>query len=256
MPRFAANLSMLFTEVPLLERYALAAGAGFRGVEMLFPYAEDIPAIAAELRANGLAQVLFNLPAGDFAAGERGFANNPAKVQAFRDGVERALEIAATLGCGRLNCLIGRELPDVPLDAQWGTVEENLAWAAERTAQAGVLQVVEPLNPFDAPGFLLPTASMGFALVERVGHPNLKLQFDVYHTQRTEGNLAQTIRERIALIGHIQIADSPDRHQPGTGEIHYPYVFASIDDAGYDGWVSAEYKPLGSTQGSLGWMDW
>jgi hydroxypyruvate isomerase len=254
MPRFAANVSMLFTETPLIERYARAAAAGFTGVEMLFPYGEDIPAIAAELRANGLTQVLYNLPAGDFSAGERGIANNPAKQDAFRDGVRQALEIAAHLRPTRINCLVGKALTDLPLDRQWATVEENLAWAAGELAGEGIRMVVEPLNAFDAPGFLLATPSAGFALVERVNHPNLSLQYDVYHAQRMEGNLVQTIRQQIARIGHIQIADSPDRHQPGTGEINYPYVFAAIDDAGYDGWVSCEYTPLGRTEDTLAWM--
>lgn len=254
MPRFSANLSMLFTESPLPERVERAAAAGFRGVEMLFPYSEDVDALAAALRATGSEQVLFNLPAGDFAKGERGYANDPGRRAEFREGVARALEIADRLGCRRLNCLVGLSLPDVEPAAQLETVAENLAWAADETAKAGVLQVVEPLNAFDAPGFLLTTPSQGFALVERVGHPNLKLQYDVYHAQRMEGNLAATIAARVDLIGHIQVADSPDRHQPGTGEIHWPFVFAAIDASGYDGWVSAEYKPLGRTEDTLAWM--
>ncbi len=254
MPRFAANVSMLFTDAPLVERYARAAAAGFRGIEMLFPYQEDIQAIAGELRANGLTQVLYNLPAGDFAAGERGMANNPDRKQAFRDGVHRALEIAEHLNPTRMNCLVGKRLPDVPIETQWGMVEENLAWAAEKLAAAGIRLVVEPLNAFDAPGFMLSTPSAGFALVERINHPNLSLQYDLYHAQRMEGNLVRTLTDRIGLIGHLQIADSPDRHQPGTGEINYPYVFAAIDASGYDGWVSCEYNPLGTTEESLDWM--
>lgn len=254
MPRFSANLSMLFTDSPLPERVDRAAAAGFRGVEMLFPYGEDVNALASALRETGLEQVLFNLPAGDFAKGERGYANDPGRRAEFREGMARALEIADRLGCRRLNCLVGLTLPGVDPAAQLDTVADNLAWAADETAKAGILQVVEPLNAFDAPGFLLATPSQGFALVERVGHPNLKLQYDVYHAQRMEGNLAATIAARIGQIGHIQIADSPDRHQPGTGEIHWPFVFAAIDAAGYDGWVSAEYKPRGRTEDTLGWM--
>lgn len=254
MPRFAANLSMLFTDAPLPERVGRAAAAGFRGVEMLFPYGEDIDGLAAALRANGLEQVLFNLPAGDFAKGERGYANDPRRRDEFRDGVARGLEIAGRLGCRRLNCLVGLALPDVDPDEQWNTVAENLAYAAGEAAKAGVMQVVEPLNAFDAPGFLLATPSQGFALVERVAHPNLKLQYDVYHAQRMEGNLTATIAARIGQIGHIQIADSPDRREPGTGEIAWPFVFAAIDAAGYDGWVSAEYKPTARTEDGLGWL--
>ncbi len=257
MPRFAANLSMLFTEAPFPERFDWAAAAGFRGVEFLFPYAEDVPGIKDALRRNDLEQVLFNLPAGDFAAGERGLANNPARVDEFRDGVARALEIATLLGCGKLNCLVGLTLPDVPLAEQWATVEANLAHAAEQAAAANVRQVVEPLNTFDAPGFLLTTPSQGFDLVERIGHPNLALQYDLYHAQRMEGNLVDTLQRRLDRIGHVQIADSPLRHQPGTGEINYPFALGALDEAGYDGWVSLEYKPLGSTEDSLGWLrDW
>ncbi|HET7094171.1 MAG TPA: 2-oxo-tetronate isomerase [Thermomicrobiales bacterium] len=257
MPRFAANLSMLFTEYPFLERFDRAAAAGFQGVEFLFPYQEDIPAIRDALRRNGLTQALFNLPAGDFAAGDRGIANDPARVPEFRRGVERALEIAATLGCEKLNCLAGMTLADVPLADQWSTLAENLAFAAEQAARAGILQVVEPLNTIDTPGFLLGTPTEAFGLVERIGQSNLSVQYDVYHAQRMEGNLTATIGGRSGLIGHIQVADSPGRHQPGTGEINYPFVFQAIDDAGYDGWVSLEYRPLGTTEASLRWLvDW
>ena len=257
MPRFAANISMLFTETPFPERFARAAAAGFEAVEFLFPYEEDIDAITAGLRENDLQQALFNLPAGNFAAGDRGIANDPTRTMEFRDGVERALEIATRVGCPKLNCLVGLALPTVPLDVQWGTVETNLIYAADRAAAAGVLQVVEPLNPFDAPEFLLSTPGQGFDLVERLDHPNLALQYDLYHAQRTEGNLAATIASRISWIGHVQIADSPDRHQPGTGEIAWPFVLRALDEAGYDGWVSLEYRPRGTTEESLGWLrDW
>jgi hydroxypyruvate isomerase len=257
MPRFAVNLSMLFTEYPFLERFDRAAAAGFQGVEFLFPYQEDILAVRDALRRNGLTQVLFNLPAGDFAAGDRGIANDPPRAPEFRRGVERALEIAATLGCEKLNCLAGMTLADVPLADQWNTLSENLAFAAEQAGQAGIRQVVEPLNTIDTPGFLLGTPTEAFGLVERIGEPNLWVQYDVYHAQRMEGNLTATITSRSGLIGHIQIADSPGRHQPGTGEINYPFIFQAIDDSGYDGWVSLEYRPLGSTEQSLRWLvDW
>jgi hydroxypyruvate isomerase len=257
MPRFAANLTMLFTEYPLPERFDRAAAAGFQAVEFLFPYDEDVLSIAAALRRNGLRQVLFNLPAGDFVAGERGFANDPARVGAFRDGVERALEIADQLDCRQINCLAGLELPDVPIETQWGTMVDNLRFAAERTSQAGVRLLVEPLNDIDSPGFLLTTTSQGLMLLDEVGHPNLALQYDVYHAQRMEGNLTATLRRHLDRIGHIQIADSPDRHQPGTGEINYPFVLATLDEIGYGGWVSLEYRPAPDTEQSLGWLrDW
>ncbi|MGH2559038.1 MAG: 2-oxo-tetronate isomerase [Thermomicrobiales bacterium] len=254
MPRFAANLSMLFTEYPFIERFDRAAQAGFKAVEFLFPYAEDVPAVKEAVTRNGLEQVLFNLPAGDFAKGERGIANNPARVPEFRDGVARALEIAATLGCPRLNCLAGLTLADVPVDAQIDTLCDNLAYAAEQAEQAGVVQLIEPLNTIDSPGFLVGTTTHGLEIIERVGHPNLRLQFDVYHQQRMEGNLSATIEREIGRIGHVQIADSPQRHQPGTGEINYPFVLQALDDAGYDGWVSLEYRPHGPTEGSLDWL--
>ncbi|MCC6312630.1 MAG: TIM barrel protein [Thermomicrobiales bacterium] len=257
MPRFAANVSMLFTEAPFLDRFAAAARAGFTAVEFLFPYDEDVPAIAAALHDNELQQALFNLPAGNFSRGDRGIANDPRRIAEFRDGVARGLEIATRIGCPKLNCLVGLTLSDVPLDTQLATVAENLAFAASEAERAGVRQVIEPLNAFDAPGFLITTPTAGFAMVERVGHPNLSLQYDVYHAQRMEGNLAETIAQRIGQIGHIQIADSPARHEPGTGEINYPFVFDAIDDAGYDGWVSLEYRPGSTTEESLAWLrDW
>jgi hydroxypyruvate isomerase len=254
MPRFAANVSMLFTERPFLDRFSHAREAGFEAVEFLFPYEFDTTAIATELRRNNLQQVLFNLPAGNFAAGDRGMANDPRRIDEFREGVSRGLSIAAALGCDRLNCLVGRRLDDVPDETQNATLVDNLRYAADMAAATGVRQVVEPLNVFDAPGYFLPTPGAGFALVERVAHPNLTLQYDIYHSQRMSGNLAATITERIAQIGHVQIADSPDRHEPGTGEINYPFVLKTLDDAGYDGWVSLEYRPLRDTASSLAWL--
>lgn len=254
MPRFAANTSMLFLEHPFVERLDRAAAAGFRAVEFQFPYAEDIDGIVAALGRNSLQQVLFNVPAGDFAAGDRGIANDPRRVDEFRAGVERAVELAGRFGTPKLNCLVGRSLPDVRVGEQWDTVRDNLAWAAERTATAHIQLVIEPLNPFDAPGFLLATPHQGFALVEDVGHPNLSVQYDLYHAQRTEGNLSHAIQQHIGQIGHIQVADSPLRNEPGTGEINYPYMFEVIDAAGYDGWVGLEYKPSADTVASLHWL--
>jgi hydroxypyruvate isomerase len=254
MPQFAANLTMLFTEYPVIERYDRAAAAGFRAVELLFPYAEDLAGIRAALDRNDLSQVLFNLPAGDFAAGERGFANDPTRRAEFRDGVARAIEIASTLDCRQLNCLIGLALPDVPIDVQWETVVDNLRYAAEEGQNAGVRLLVEPLNDLDTPGFMLTTTSQALGLLKRVSHDNLRVQYDVYHAQRMEGNLTATIREHAGQIGHIQIADSPARNQPGTGEINFPYVLRAIDESGYTGYVSLEYRPLGTTEESLGWM--
>lgn len=254
MPRFAANLSMLFTEYPVVERFDRAAAAGFKAVEFLFPYGEDVAAIRAALERNGMEQILFNLPAGDFGAGDRGLANDPARRGEFADGVEQAIELAGMLGVRRINCLVGKRLPDLSDDRQWGTLKENLAFAAERMQSAGIMQLLEPLNPHDAPGYFIPTPSLGFKLVEAIDHPNLFLEYDIYHAQRTEGNLVETIKQKIARIGHVQIADSPARNEPGTGEINYPFVLAALDEAGYDGWVGLEYRPSGPTETTLGWL--
>lgn len=254
MPNYAANISMLFTEYPFVERIDRAAAAGFRAIEFQFPYAEDVDGIAQALANHGMTLALFNLPAGDFAAGDRGIANNPTKRPQFRDGVARGLELAQRFGCAKINCLVGMRLPDVAQAEQWATVEENLAFAAEAAQKVGVLQVVEPLNGKDNPGFLLTRQDEAFDLVRRIGHPNLKVQYDLFHAQRMEGNLIATMREHFAEIGHIQLADSPDRHEPGTGEINFPNVLAAIDALGYTGWVGLEYRPSRHTEESFGWM--
>ena len=254
MPRFAANLSMLFMEHPFLERFERAKAAGFEAVEFQFPYEFEVAAIARELRRHELEQVLFNLPAGNFAAGDRGTANDPTRIEEFRTGVEEALEIAKELRCALLNCLVGMRLHDVPEATQTATLVENLRFAADAAASAGVLQVIEPLNAFDAPGYFLPTPEAGFAVVEQARHPNLLLQFDVYHAQRMSGNLTATITARIEQIGHVQIADSPARNEPGTGEINYPFVLKALDEVGYAGWVGLEYRPQDSTESSLAWL--
>lgn len=256
MPRFAANLTMLFTEYPFIERFDRAAAAGFTAVEFLFPYAEDIDAIQAALKRNSLTQVLFNLPAGDFAAGERGYANDPARTSEFRDSVSRALEIATKLECAQINCLIGLNRDDIALDAQWETVAANLYYAAESAKKAGVRQLVEPLNTIDTPGFLLSTTERALELIREVGSDNLFLQYDVYHAQRMEGNIAVTIDQQVnaGTIKHIQIADSPARNEPGTGELNWSFLFDVIDASGYDGWVSGEYRPRGTTEEGLGWL--
>lgn len=254
MPRFAANLTMLFTEYPFIERFDRAAAAGFEAVEFLFPYDEDIPAIKAALDRNGLQQALFNLPAGDFAAGERGFANDPGRVEEFQEGVHKALEIANALGCPKLNCLVGLTLEDVPLETQWATVIENLRYAAAQAQQMNVVQIFEPLNTIDTPGFLLSTTAQALMVLNEVGHENLKIQYDVYHMQRMEGNISATLENYLDQIGHVQIADSPARNEPGTGELNFPFIFDHLDRIGYDGWVSLEYRPGTTTEESLGWL--
>jgi len=257
MPRFAANISMLFTEYPFGQRIERAAAAGFKAVEILYPYDEDTIAIGQALTANGVELVLFNVPAGNVASGERGFANDPRRVDEFREGVDTAMALANELGCQKLNCLAGLTLPGITIHDQWETLKSNLNYAAERAAKHGATQMVEPLNTIDNPGFLICSPHRGFSLVDEVGHPSLLVQYDLYHAQRTEGNLAATIRDHIGQIGHVQIADNPGRHEPGTGEINFPFLFKALDEAGYAGWVSLEYSPSTQTEQSLKWIsDW
>ena len=254
MPKFAANLSTLFTEHPFLERFARAREAGFSAVEFQFPYDFDAPAIATELDRHRLELVLFNLPAGDFAAGDRGMANDPSRTTDFRASLETALLYAAELSPHKLNCLVGKTLVEISLEEQMATLESNLRVAADATAAVGIRLVVEPLNVYDAPGFFLSTPMSGFDLVERVNHPNLAVQYDLYHAQRMTGNLVATMSRHIAQIGHIQLADSPDRHQPGSGEINFPYVLQKLDDLGYKDWIGLEYFPSTTTEESLVWL--
>jgi len=254
MPRFAANLTMLFTERPFPERFAAAGKAGFRFVEYLFPYAYPAAGLRALLDDNGLTQVLFNLPAGDWAAGDRGIAADPARVAEFRDGVGLASEYAKALGVSRLNCLAGR-LPDgVAGDAALETLAENVAYAADALAVAGIALVVEAINRFDIPGFVLHRTARVMALLDAVARPNVFMQYDVYHAQRAEGELCATIAANLPRIGHIQVADNPGRHQPGTGEIHYPFLFSELDRLGYGGFVGLEYVPTPDTLASLAWI--
>lgn len=254
MPRFCANLSLLFTEHPFAERWAAAARAGFRGVECHFPYAEAAEVLAEALRCNALEQVLFNLPAGDWAAGERGIACLPDRIDEFEHGVGVAIRYAQALDCRRINCLAGLAPPGADRAELLSVMERNLRFAARALAKEGITLLVEPINPRDMPGFLLNRSAETLALIERVGEPNVKLQYDVYHMQITEGDLARTLERELARIGHVQIADNPGRHEPGSGEISFPFLFDWLDRIGYDGWVSAEYLPAGNTVAGLGWL--
>ncbi|WP_302139375.1 hydroxypyruvate isomerase [Halomonas alkalicola] len=255
MPKFAANLSMLFTEVEFLDRFEAAARAGFKGVEYLFPYDYPAEELKRRLDANGLTQVLFNLPAGDWAAGERGIACHPDRVEEFREGVERAIAYVQVLGNTQVNCLAGIKPEVVSDDQARATLVENLRFAAEKLAAAGILLIAEPINTRDIPGFFLNRTEQALAIFDEVGSDNLKLQYDIYHMQIMEGDLAPTMEKHLARIAHVQIADTPGRHEPGTGEIHYPFLFAHLDRLGYDGWIGAEYKPAGRTEEGLGWLD-
>jgi hydroxypyruvate isomerase len=255
MPKFAANLSMLFTEVDFLDRFEAAARAGFKGVEYLFPYDYPAETLKAKLDEHGLTQVLHNLPAGDWAAGERGIACHPDRVEEFRDGVARAIDYATALGCAQVNCLAGIQPDGVSDDEARQTLVENLRFAAGKLEAAGIRLLAEPINTRDIPGFFLNRTGQALALFDEVGSDNLKLQYDIYHMQIMEGDLAPTIEKHLDRIAHVQIADTPGRHEPGTGEIHYPFLFAHLDRLGYDGWVGAEYKPATSTEEGLGWLD-
>ncbi len=253
MPRFSANISMLFTEVEMPERFDAAARAGFKGVEIQFPYAWDKDLLAERACSAGVEVVLFNLPAGDFDKGDRGMACLPARMSEFRDGVARARGYARALGCRRLNCLAGLA-PRLGERLVRETFLSNLRYAAGELAADGSTLMMEALNTRSVPGFYLRNSGQALALINESGVPNLKLQFDVFHMQIMEGDLAATIAANIGAIGHFQIADVPERHEPGTGEINFPFLFSLIDKLGYEGWIGAEYVPSANTADSLGWL--
>ncbi|CAM8652609.1 Hfi Hydroxypyruvate isomerase [Burkholderiales bacterium] len=253
MPKFAANLTMLFNEVPFLDRFEQAAQAGFEAVEFLFPYDFAAEDIRAKLKGNKLALVLHNLPAGDWAAGERGIACHPNRVDEFRAGVAKAISYAKVLEVGQLNCLAGK-LPDgVSAQQAHGVFVENLRFAAGELKKAGLRLLIEPINTFDIPGFFLSRADQALAILKEVGADNLFIQYDIYHAQRMEGEIAATLRDRLPQIGHLQLADNPGRNEPGTGELNYAFLFKHIDAIGYTGWIGCEYKPKAATVDGLGW---
>lgn len=254
MPRFAANLSMMYTEHDFLDRFAAAARDGFRAVEYLFPY--DFPAaeLKARLEANGLRQVLFNAPPGNWAGGERGIASLPGREDEFRQGLDTALEYAGTLGNDRVHVMAGLAVPGLARERQRQTYLANLQYAAEQAAGHGITIVIEPINPRDMPGFFLNRQDEAQAICREVGLPNLQVQFDCYHCQIVEGDLAVKLRRDMAGIGHIQIAGVPERHEPDMGELNYPYLFDLIDTLGYTGWIGCEYRPRAGTAAGLGWL--
>ncbi|ELX13585.1 hydroxypyruvate isomerase Hyi [Janthinobacterium sp. HH01] len=255
MPKFAANLSMLFTHAPFLDRFALAREAGFDGVEFLFPYACEADVLAERLRQHKLQLVLFNLPCGDWDAGDRGMACDPRRQQEFRAGVLRALEYATALGVPRLHCMAGKLPAGLAPERAHATYLDNLRWAAAELAPHGVELLIEPINRYDIPGYFLNTSRQALDIIAEAGCPTLFLQYDIYHMQRMEGELSNTIRANLALIKHMQIADTPGRHEPGTGEINYRHLFRFIDEIGYDGWLGCEYVPAGDTAAGLGWRE-
>ncbi len=257
MPRFSANLSMLYTELPFMERFAAAAADGFSAVEYVGAYDQDMQAIAALLQQHNLTQALFNLPAGDWAAGERGIACHPDRVDEFRQGVETAIAYAKATGCTQINCLAGIAPAGHDRAALEQVLIDNLAYAAPRLAAAGIKLLLEPINTRDIPGFLVNSTDDFERIATAVGHDNLHLQYDFYHMQIVQGDLLPTFKRLQARIAHVQIADNPGRNEPGTGEINYINIFKALDEAGYAGWVGAEYKPLGGTSAGLGWFkDW
>ncbi|WP_186209257.1 2-oxo-tetronate isomerase [Burkholderia gladioli] len=254
MPRFAANLSMMYTEHPFLERFAAAARDGFRAVEYLFPYDFAADELKARLADAGLVQALFNAPPGDWAAGERGFASLPGREDEFRRAFDTALDYARVLGNDKLHVMAGL----LPAGADRARHREvylrNLAHAAEAARAAGILVVIEPINTRDMPGYFLNRQDDAQSICREVGAPNLRVQFDCYHCQIVEGDIAMKLKRDFAGIGHIQVAGVPERHEPDLGELNYPYLFELIDTLGYDGWIGCEYRPKAGTSEGLGWL--
>ena len=253
--RFCANVSILFKEAPLLERFGRAREAGFSAIEFWWPSGEDLDAVESSVRDAGLEVALFNFDAGDMPAGDRGLLSDPVRQEQFRENVPVALDLARRLGCTKLNALVGQEIPGLSREEQMELARENVGWAAGRAAEYGVEVQVEAVNTFENGPYLLYTTRDAAAFVESVGAANVKIQYDYYHMQRMEGNLAVNVREHIGTIGHVQVADSPARGEPGTGEIHYPYVLGVLEELGYEGYVGLEYNPTTErTEDSFGWI--
>lgn len=255
MPRFAANLSMMFNEIPFLDRFAAARKAGFEGVEFLFPYDWPAAELRTRLNGEGLTQALFNMPPGDWSQGERGIASLPGRQGEFRESVKKALDYAAALDCRLLHCMAGIVPAEMSLTTATAVYAANLAWAAEHAQPAGVRLVIEPINHRDMPGYFLHTQAQGAAIVDAIGRDRLGLQFDVYHVQVTEGDITKRMEQFMPIIAHMQIADVPARNEPGTGEIGWTFVFRRMDALGYQGWVGCEYRPAGETTAGLGWRE-
>jgi hydroxypyruvate isomerase len=254
VPKFAANLTMMFNEVAFPQRFAAAAAAGFKAVEFLFPYDHTPQEVAGWLQENKLENVLFNLPPGDWAAGERGIAALPSREEEFRAGVARGIEYALALGTKRVHMMAGL----IPAGADRRIHREvylgNLRYAASEVGKHGIDLLIEPINGRDMPGYFLHTQAEGHALREESGQPNVKVQMDFYHAQIVEGDLSMTFKNNFDGIGHVQIASVPARNEPDDGEVNYPYLFRLLDELGYQGWIGCEYRPRGKTQDGLGWL--
>jgi hydroxypyruvate isomerase len=257
MPRFAANLSFMFNEVPFLERFAEAAHAGFRAVEFGFPYEYRISEVAAKQREHHLEVVLINAPPGDFAAGDRGLASLPGREHEFAASIANALQYAQAFGCTRIHVMAGvlpQGADEAERERRSRTYLRNLRFACAEAATQGVTILIEPINPRDFPGYLLNTQAQAHAIRTEIGARNLKVQMDLYHAQIVEGDLTEKLRRYIPHIGHIQIAGVPGRNEPDTGELNYGYLFKVMDDLRYDGWVGCEYRPAKTTTGGLTWL--
>ena len=254
MPNFAANLTMMYNEVDFLDRFDAAAKAGFKGVEYLFPYPFSKDDLVERLQKNNLTQVLHNLPAGNWDSGERGIACLPDRSGEFQDGVGQAIEYAQALGCKQLNCLAGITPQGESADKVHQTFVANLKFAADALKSANIKLLIEPINTRDIPGFYLCHTQQALDIISAVGSDNLALQYDIYHMQIMEGDLAPTIEKHLSQIDHMQLADNPGRHEPGSGEINYPFLFDFIDKLGYQGWIGCEYKPADGTDAGLGWI--
>ncbi len=257
MPRFAANLTMMYREVDFLDRFAAAAKDGFTAVEYLFPYEYPAEKLAAQLQEHGLRQVLFNAPPGDWNKGDRGNTALPGREKEFKEGLHKALEYAGVLECRRIHAMAGLAPDGADHAKMRATYTENLAWAAEQAQAAGVELLIEPIARRNMPGFFLNRQDEAHAIVEEIGKPNLKVMLDLFHCQVEEGDLAVKIRKYLAppsRVGHIQVAGVPDRHEPNTGEVNYEYLFDLIDELEYDGWIGCEYIPQADTSEGLGWL--
>ena len=253
MPKLNANVSMMFNEVDFPERFDAAAKAGFKGVEFLLPYAYEKSLLAEKLQRNKLELVLFNMPPGDWEAGDRGMACDPARTGEFRENVGLALDYALALDCKQVHCMAGLKPRGVGEEAMRDTYIENLQFAGKALAEHGISVLIEAINTRDIPGFYLNYSAQAFDIMHYANVPNLAFQYDIYHMQIMEGDLAPTIERNLGNIGHMQLADTPGRHEPGSGEINYPFLFDFIDRIGYQGWIGCEYRPAGKTEDGLDW---